>query len=247
MLAIQDFLPEPGEEQLIQTTLTWACPACNLENTLVVEVHSRYMEMFSYPFIPMGKKLNVHCSICGYQSKLETLPDNLKELCTRILKHTKTPIQHFKALIYLTVIVSLFFLWVYYKEPGFVELLKNPKAGDLYITNTGISLKGYAMVTAVEQNFVYLTFHKEKPESLFNELRNNKVLEIADVFIPYSKEQLYQLYKDGFILDVERSELPNGVRMYQKEKKDYKNEVKDVSPRRASDGTKSAKAAPAER
>jgi hypothetical protein len=247
MIAIHDFLPEPGKKQLIQTALTWECPACNLENTLVVEVNSRYMEMFSYPFIPMGKELNVHCSICGYQSKLASLPDNLKELCTRILKHTKTPIQHYKALIYLTVSIGVFLLWIYYKEPGFVELLNNPKAGDLYITKTGISLKGYAMVTAVEQDLVYLTFHKEKPESLLNQLRTFKVIEIADVFTPYSKEQLYQLYKNGFILDVERSDLPDGIRMYPKEITDYENEAKDVAPRKASKGTKVAKAAPAAR
>lgn len=247
MLAIQDFLPELGKEQLILTRLVWACPFCNLENTLVAEVQSRYVEMFNYPFLPMGKEINVHCSNCGYQSNLKTLPDNLKELCTRILNSTTTPIQHYKALIYLTVFVSLFFLWRYFQEPGFVELLKNPKAGDLYVTTTGISLKGYAMVTAVDQNFVYLTFHKDRPDSLFNKLRTNKVLEIADVFTPYSKEQIYQLYKNGFILDVERSDLPDGVRMYPKEITDYESEVKDVSPRKASDGTQVKKAAPAVR
>jgi hypothetical protein len=244
MLTIQDLLPEPGKEQLIQTTLTWACPSCNLENTLVVEVHLRYLEIFSYPFFPMGKELSVHCSICGYQSNLKTLPDNLKELCARILNHTKTPILHYRALIYLSVFVSVFLLWLYHKEPGFVEQLKNPKVGDLYVTNMGISLKGYAMVTAVEQDIVYLTFHKEKPESLINELRTKKVLEVADVFTGYSKENLYQLFKDGFILDVERSDLPNGVRMYQKEITDYNNDVKDLSPRRSPDVTKATQAAP---
>ncbi len=247
MLAIQDFLPELSKEQLKETKLLWECPSCNLENTLVVEVHSRYVEMFSYPFIPMGKELNVHCTNCSYQSNLKTLPDNLKELCTRILNSTKRPIHHYKALIYITVFVSLFFLWIYYKEPGFVELLKNPKAGDLYVTNTSISIKGYAMVTAVEQDFVYLTFHKEKPVSLLNELRTFKVIEIADVFTPYSKEQLYQLYKDGFILDVERNDLPDGIRIYQKKITDYENEAKDVAPRKASKGTKVGKAAPSAR
>ena len=80
MLAIQDFLPELGKEQLILTRLVWACPFCNLENTLVAEVQSRYVEMFNYPFLPMGKEINVHCSNCGYQSNLKTLPDNFKRI-----------------------------------------------------------------------------------------------------------------------------------------------------------------------
>jgi hypothetical protein len=245
MLAIQDFLPELSKEQLKETKLLWECPSCNCENTLVVEVQTRYVEMFGYPFIPVRKELNVKCSNCGYQSSLETLPDNLKQLCISILKSSKIPIHQYKVLIYLTAILSLFFLWIYFQEPGFVDLLKNPKTGDIYLTNSGISLKGYAMVSAVEQGFVYLTFHKEKPEYLINELRTYKVIEIADVVTPYSKEQLYQLYKDGFILDVERRDLPDGVRMYQKKIPDYKNEAKDVAPRKASDGKKVNKAVPA--
>src|SRR5574338_704833 len=115
MSTIKDLLPEPGKEQLVQTTLVWPCPSCKLENTLIVEVQSRYIEIFNYPFIPLGKELNVNCTNCGYQSGLKTLPDDLKELCTRILRSTKRPIQHFQALIYLIMFVSAFFVWRYFK------------------------------------------------------------------------------------------------------------------------------------
>ena len=245
MLNIKDLLPEPGKEQLVQTALIWACPSCKLENSLVVKVQSRYIEIFNYPFLPLGKELNVHCTSCGYQSHLNTLPDDLKELCTRILKNTTTPIQHYQALIYLIMFVSVFFIWRYFQEPGFVELLKDPKAGDLYIISTGLTLTGYAMVMSVELDFVYLAFFKDKPNSLLNILRTNKVLEIANVFTPYRKEQIYQLFKDGTIMDVERSDLPDGVWMYPKKIEEYQKDVKAVSPGKISQETRRKKAAPA--
>lgn len=248
MFAIKDLLPEPGKERLKEVVLIWGCPACGLENTLVAEVHAKYVEAFSYPLIPLGKELSVHCSSCGYQSALETLPDDLKAVCTRILKSSKTPIHHYKAFTYIIVIVCFFLIFQYMKEPGFVKYLEDPKTGDLYKTSAGLSIKSYALVSAVDEYYVYLTFHIVRPDTILKELQTKKVIEIASNFIPYSKEQIYQLYKDGVIIDVERSNLPPGVQMYPK--KTTNKNVEAVPPKRtsASEGVnKVNKAAPAPR
>lgn len=140
-----------------------------------------------------------------------------------------------------------FFIWQYFKEPAFVELLNDPKAGDIYVTSAGLSLTGYAMVVSVELDIVYLAFFKDKPDSLLKVLRTIKVLEIESVLTPYRKEQIYQLYKNGIIVDVERSDLPYGVKMYPKKLEEYPKEVKAVSPSKIPEATNKKRAAPAAR
>lgn len=246
MFAIKDLLPEPGKEQLKEIELVWGCPACNLENTLVAKVQAKYVQAFAYPLIPLGKELSVHCSSCGFQSGLEALPEDLKEMCRRILRSSKAPMHHYKVLTYSIVLVCFFLIFQHLKEPGFVKYLEDPKTGDLYITSTGLSITGYAMVSAVDKNYIYLTYHRVRPDTILKELKTKQVLELASKFTPYSKEEIYQLYKDGIILDVERSDLPPGVQMYSK--KIINKEVEAVPPRRTSAAAgvnKGNKAAPA--
>lgn len=216
MLWIKDFLPKLGGEKLKSTKLIWECPTCSSENTLVAEVEAYYLKIFNVPFIPRGKKINVHCSICYYQADQENLPENLKRVCSGILKNARTPFRHYQLLIYLGLILSILSYWTYSAAPGIDDYLKDPKIGDIYLMSAGNSLTSYAMVTAVEQHLVYLATFKERPDSIYYLASINNSVQIRGVFTPYSREQLYNIYEAGTIQDVIRSDLPEGVKMYEK-------------------------------
>lgn len=249
MLKIKDFLPKLGGEKLKSTKLIWECPTCSSENTLVAEVEAFYLKIFNVPFIPREKKINVHCSICYYQADQENLPENLKQVCSGILKNSRTPFRHYHLLIYLGLIISILLYWAYNVEPGLGDYLKDPKIGDIYLMSSDSSLTYFAMVTAVEQHFVYLASFKERPDSIYYLARINNSVQIKAVFTPYSREQLFNIYQAGVIHDVIRSDLPEGVKMYEKSLTYYKVEPKPLPSRKIPDDnrtTKIKKALPAE-
>lgn len=223
MLRFKDFLPKLDGEKLKSTKLIWECPACSSENSLIAEVEARYLKIFNLPFIPGVKKLNVHCSTCNYQSNLNTLPESLKQVCLGILNNSKTPFRHYQSLIYSGLLISVLIYWNYMLEPDFNDYFNDPKTGDIYLMSAGNNVTSYAMVTAVEQHFVYLTTFKERPDSIYNLARINQSVQIKAMFTPYSREQLLNLYNAGAILDVIRSDLPDGVKMYEKRVTHYKD------------------------
>lgn len=224
MLVIKDFLPKLGGEKLRSTNLIWECPACSSENTLVAEVEARCIKIFNLPLVPLGKNLNVICSNCSYQSTLDDLPEDLKKVCSGIYKSSKTPLRYYYLLIIVVILVSILSYWKYVLTPDFKEYFSKPKVGDIYLMNTGADKTGYAMVTGVEQRFVNLATFKERPDSIYNIAHIDNSVQIRAVFTTYNREQLNNLYEAGIILDVERSDLPEGVKMYQMIVKDQEDE-----------------------
>ncbi|MGB0862060.1 MAG: hypothetical protein ACPG19_13970 [Saprospiraceae bacterium] len=202
-----------GEKKLVTENLpTLQCPNCHDIGEVYAIAYCKYLHLVFIPTFSIGKRSKFVCETCQSKVKKKFISAQQQEIAQHLKKSVKIPFTHFiGASIFAILLIIIFSIP---SKPAIDPLVKlqTPKLGDIYsvyISEEDDLFSTWKTVN-IDEDSIYIFKNKVKIEGEWSFILG-KDKESAQMFIPdtiaYTKEEILQMYEEGFITDVDRATL----------------------------------------
>lgn len=137
------------------------CPNCETNSTMIYSVFEKYAHVYWIPFFPIGRKTVTECNSCKRTFELKELSETIKNKIVREKEKSnfKSPIWMFSGLF---VVVGIVLFSIYNSqetEKNIATYIKNPKVGDIYEIQMGLSNYSTMRLDKISKDSIYFTYN----------------------------------------------------------------------------------------
>ena len=109
-----------------------SCPHCQVGKTVVVNISSKHFHIFWIPIFPYSKNALTVCGHCKQVLTEEEMEPSLQEIIQEKKSTVKHSIVSFIGLLIIAALFVLGFIGASFDKSNEIELIKDPKVGDVY-------------------------------------------------------------------------------------------------------------------
>jgi hypothetical protein len=199
------FVTGKSRKKIAAERLSQSCWECEFPNAVELTIYQKYRHLYWLPIFPRGKEYETQCSRCGDEVIWEEIPEDIA-LKTYDFQNkiNRTPPWVYSGIyVFIALVISVWYL-VSADNQKDIDLLKNPKLGDVYDIrkNGGYS---FCVVADIKKDTVFLRYATKSVEKWYQteSLKEEKDI-LYSTQIKKSITELIKMEEDFEISSVNR-------------------------------------------